>query len=79
MKYFSEKEFWCRCSQCQKGDAEMGIPPGGMIGSVLAPYQITRGTLPSIAMTKNAGGVLVSDLNVGALVINLRFSSFAPQ
>lgn len=38
-------------------------------GSVLAPYQITRGTLPSIAMTKNAGGVLVSDLNVGALVI----------
>ena len=25
-------------------------------GSVLAPYQITRGTLPSIAMTKNAGG-----------------------
>jgi len=34
MKHFSEKEFWCRCSQCQKGDAEMGIPPGGMIGSV---------------------------------------------
>ena len=34
MKYFSEKEFWCRCSQCQKGDAEMGIPPGGMIGGV---------------------------------------------
>ena len=38
-------------------------------GSVLAPYQITRGTLPSIAMSKNAGGVLVSDLNVGSLVI----------
>ena len=34
MKHFSEKEFWCRCNQCQKGDAEMGIPPGGMIGSV---------------------------------------------
>lgn len=34
MKHFVEKEFWCRCSQCQKGDAEMGIPPGGMIGSV---------------------------------------------
>ena len=34
MKYFVEKEFWCRCNQCQKGDAEMGIPPGGMIGSV---------------------------------------------
>ena len=38
-------------------------------GSVLAPYQITRGTLPSIAMTKNEGGVLVSDVNVGSLVI----------
>lgn len=34
MKHFSEKEFWCRCSQCQKGDAELGIPPGGMIGGV---------------------------------------------
>lgn len=34
MKHFSEKEFWCRCGQCQKGDAEMGIPPGGMIGGV---------------------------------------------
>ena len=38
-------------------------------GSVLAPYQITRGTLPSIAMTKNAGGVLVSDLSIGALAV----------
>ena len=38
-------------------------------GSVLAPYQITRGTLPSIAMTKGAGGVLVSDVRVGSLVI----------
>ena len=34
MKHFSEKEFWCRCSQCQKGDAEMEIPPGGMLGGV---------------------------------------------
>ena len=34
MKYFSEKEFWCKCNQCQKGDAEMGIPPGGMMGGV---------------------------------------------
>ena len=34
MKHFSEKEFWCRCNQCQKGDAEMGIPPGGMMGGV---------------------------------------------
>ena len=38
-------------------------------GSVLAPYQITRGTLPSVAMTKGAGGVLVSDVSVGSLVI----------
>lgn len=38
-------------------------------GSVLAPYQITRGTLPSVAMHKNAGGVLVSDIAVGSLVI----------
>ena len=34
MKHFSEKEFWCRCSQCQKGDSGMGIPPGGMLGGV---------------------------------------------
>ena len=38
-------------------------------GSVLAPYQITRGKLPSVAMTKGAGGVLVSDVRVGSLVI----------
>ncbi len=38
-------------------------------GSVLAPYQITRGTLPSVAMTKGTGGVLVSDVSVGSLVI----------
>ena len=38
-------------------------------GSVLAPYQITRGTLPSVAMVKNSGGVLVSDIALGSLVI----------
>ena len=38
-------------------------------GSVLAPYQITRGSMPSIAMTKDGGGVLVSDVRVGSLVI----------
>lgn len=38
-------------------------------GSVLAPYQITRGTLPSVAMVKNSGGVLVSDIALGGLVI----------
>ena len=39
-------------------------------GSVLAPYQITRGTLPSVAMVKNSGGVLVSDIALGTLVID---------
>ena len=38
-------------------------------GSVLAPYQITRGSLPSVAMVK-AGDVLVSDINLGSLVID---------
>ncbi len=38
-------------------------------GSVLAPYQITRGSLPSIAVSKNAGGVLVSDVALGSLTI----------
>ena len=39
-------------------------------GSVLAPYQITRGTLPSVAMVKNSDGVLVSDIALGTLVID---------
>jgi len=43
-------------------------------GSVLAPYQITRGTLPSIAMHVGEGGALVSDLNVGSLVIGAETS-----
>ena len=38
-------------------------------GSVLAPYMITRGSMPSIVMTKNAGDVLVTDLSLGNLVI----------
>ena len=38
-------------------------------GSVLAPYQITRGTLPSIAYEKNADAVLVTNLQLGGLVI----------
>ena len=39
-------------------------------GSVLAPYQITRGTLPSIAYAKGADEVLVTDLKLGGLVIS---------
>ena len=39
-------------------------------GSVLAPYQITRGSLPSVAMTNNGSSILVSDINLGSLVID---------
>ena len=38
-------------------------------GSVLAPYQITRGTLPSIATSKNDHDILVTNLNLGHLTI----------
>ena len=38
-------------------------------GSVLAPYMITRGSMPSIVMTKNVSDVLVTDLSLGNLVI----------
>ena len=39
-------------------------------GCVLAPYQITRGSLPSISMTLNGSGVLVSGLSIGSLTIS---------
>lgn len=39
-------------------------------GSVLAPYQISRGSLESIYYAKNAGNVLVTDLMLGSLVID---------
>ena len=38
-------------------------------GSVLAPYIITRGTLPSVVTTVNGSGVMVTDINLGNLVI----------
>ena len=38
-------------------------------GSVLAPYQITRGSLPSVAMRLGDGNVLVSDISLGGLTI----------
>ena len=38
-------------------------------GCVLAPYQITRGSLPSIGMSVNGSGVVVSDLALGSLQI----------
>ncbi|MBQ9293940.1 MAG: hypothetical protein IJ219_03320 [Bacteroidaceae bacterium] len=39
-------------------------------GSVLAPYQITRGTLPSIPMGLSTDGLLMSGLSVGSLSID---------
>lgn len=39
-------------------------------GAILAPYQITRGSLPSIDMAKNASGLLVSSIRLGGLVID---------
>ena len=38
-------------------------------GSILAPYQITRGSLPSISMAKNASNILVSSVRLGTLSI----------
>ncbi|MBP9991346.1 MAG: hypothetical protein KBT45_07990 [Bacteroidales bacterium] len=39
-------------------------------GAILAPYQITRGSLPSIGMGLNAGNLLVSTIKLGACTID---------
>lgn len=39
-------------------------------GAILAPYQITRGSLPSISMSKNASNILVSSIRLGSLAID---------
>ena len=39
-------------------------------GAILAPYQITRGSLPSISMAKNASNILVSSIRLGTLSIS---------
>ncbi len=39
-------------------------------GCVLAPYLISRGKMSSILYTKNRGDMLVTDINLGGLVIN---------
>ena len=39
-------------------------------GAILAPYQITRGSLPSISMTKNNSNILVSSVRLGTLTIS---------
>lgn len=39
-------------------------------GCVLAPYLVSRGKLPSILYTKNRGDMLVTDINLGSLVID---------
>ena len=43
-------------------------------GAILAPYQITRGSLPSIGMTKNSSDILVSSIALGSLTINANTS-----
>ena len=39
-------------------------------GAILAPYQITRGSLPSISMAKNVSNILVSGIRLGTLAID---------
>ena len=39
-------------------------------GAILAPYQITRGSLPSISMAKNASNILVSSIRLESLAID---------
>lgn len=39
-------------------------------GAILAPYQITRGSLPSISMAVNSGNKLVSSIRLGTLTIS---------
>lgn len=39
-------------------------------GAILAPYQITRGSLPSVSMTKNSSNILVSSIALGSLSIS---------
>lgn len=39
-------------------------------GAILAPYQITRGSLPSISMAKNTSNILVSGIRLGPLAID---------
>ncbi len=39
-------------------------------GAILAPYQITRGTLPSIVMTQTSSRLTKSSLNLGSLTIS---------
>lgn len=58
--------------QCNINVVKVYIPKQVRLngGSVLAPYQITRGKLASIAYTKNDNGILVSDILVGTLVID---------
>ncbi len=39
-------------------------------GAILAPYQITRGSLPSIVMTQTTNRLTKSSINIGSLVID---------
>lgn len=39
-------------------------------GCLVAPYQVTRGSLPSVGMGTTPAGVITSDIKLGSLVIN---------
>ena len=39
-------------------------------GAILAPYQITRGSLPSIVMTQTTSRLTKSSVNIGTLAID---------
>ena len=58
--------------QANMGVVEVYVPKQVRLngGSVLAPYQISRGTLDSIYYSKNTDNVLVTDLALGNLVID---------
>ncbi len=53
----------------QKGTDPFCIREKMFAGCVLAPYQITRGKLPSIDYNLNGDNVLVTDVALGGLVI----------
>ena len=42
----------------------------GQGAAVVPPYQITRGSLPTIVVTLGTGGVRISDIELGSLVID---------
>ncbi len=58
--------------QANVGVCKVYIPKAVRLngGCVLAPYLVTRGSLPSVSMARNASDVLVSDINLGPLTVD---------